>query len=294
MYGVVRFLDYPRLPATAPEDYPKIIKSGISEDGQHPKSPSITGPDGIVTLLYRIGKPEIIDRLLDFEKTKEFTLRVHTDEKDWYKDVYVKRNRADVEIGFINLDGIWAAHGVRYRIEKEPDSLYYYGKWTPISTADLSLGHHWGGCQNWIRKQGGDITKAIMLHRHYNRRVDIRWSGLSHEDWEVIQIDLLARRIEYNQEAEKQHEEYKAKKAQYLANDREADIWMDFAEIYRQRLACRADCDEKKPRLQYTKCKFTRYCSAECQKDDWKYHKTYCGKEEPIPEECKRYLEDML
>ncbi|KAK7038769.1 hypothetical protein VNI00_010654 [Paramarasmius palmivorus] len=292
--GVVRFLDYPSLPTSAPEDYPKIIKSGISPDGQHPKSPPIRGPDGIVTLLHRLGQPEAIDRLLDFEKTHEFKLRVHTDEKDWYKDVYVKRIGCNVEIGFINLDGVWAAHGVRYRIEKEPNSPYRYGKWTPVSTADISRSEHWGGCQDWVRKQGGQIALAILIHRHYERKVDIRWTGLSHEDWEAIQIHLLEQRMHLGEEKERRRKEYDAKLAEYQATDPEADIWMDFADLYREFLSCRADCGETRPKLRCGKCKFTRYCSLECQTEDWKYHKTYCGTEDPIPEDCKKYLKDIL
>ncbi|KAK0217876.1 hypothetical protein IW262DRAFT_1463194 [Armillaria fumosa] len=62
MYGVVRFEDTELLPASSPEDYPKIIKSGIDEEEQHPLSPEITGPSGIATLLYRLDHPELLER----------------------------------------------------------------------------------------------------------------------------------------------------------------------------------------------------------------------------------------
>jgi hypothetical protein len=85
------------LPASSPEDYPKIIKSGIDEEGQHPKSPAITGPCGIATLLHRIGRLQLLERLLDVEGTKEFDLRVRTGE-EYLLDVYVQRRGNNVEV----------------------------------------------------------------------------------------------------------------------------------------------------------------------------------------------------
>ena len=93
----VRFLDTDLLPASSPEDYPKIIKSGIDEEGQHPKSPKITGPSGIATLLYRTGRPQLLERLLDVAGTEEYNLRVRTGEK-YLSDLYVTRRGPEVEV----------------------------------------------------------------------------------------------------------------------------------------------------------------------------------------------------
>jgi len=85
------------LPASSPEDYPKIIKSGIDEEGQHHKSPNITGPSGIATLLHRIGRQQLLERLLDTTGTEEYNLRVITGE-NYLKDIYVKRQGVHVEV----------------------------------------------------------------------------------------------------------------------------------------------------------------------------------------------------
>ncbi|KIM45732.1 hypothetical protein M413DRAFT_24864 [Hebeloma cylindrosporum] len=102
MHGVIRFLDTDLLPVSSPEDYPKIIKSGIDEECQHDKSPNITGPDGIATLLHRVGRPQLLERLLDVAGTQEYDPRVCTGEK-YLSDVYVTRRGLRVEIGFINM-----------------------------------------------------------------------------------------------------------------------------------------------------------------------------------------------
>ena len=105
----VRFLDTPLLPASSPEDYPKIIKSGIDEEGQHHKSPHITGPSGIATLLHNIGRPELLERLFDTEGTEEYSLRVFTQVK-YFSDIYVERHGLDVEVSNITVFEINIAH----------------------------------------------------------------------------------------------------------------------------------------------------------------------------------------
>ncbi len=47
---------------------------------------------------------------------------------------------------------------------------------------------------------------------------------------------------------------------------------------------CGHDATEGKPLKRCGKCHETQYCSRECQKDDWSYHKIVCGKK----------LEDLL
>jgi len=96
----VRFLDTPLLPASSPEDYPKIIKSGIDEEGQHHKSPKITGPSGIATLLHKIGRPQLLERLFDTEGTEEYDLRVFMNWKS-FSDIYVQRRGRNVEVSNI-------------------------------------------------------------------------------------------------------------------------------------------------------------------------------------------------
>ena len=110
----VRFLDSDLLPASSPEDYPKIIKSGIDEYHQHHMSPNITGPSGITTLLHNIGRQQLLEHLLDTTGTEEFDLRIFMD-ADCYLDLYVKRRGLDVEVSIIStihfslilLDGLY-------------------------------------------------------------------------------------------------------------------------------------------------------------------------------------------
>ncbi len=93
----MRFEDTELLPASSPEDYPKIIKSGIDEEGQHHLSPEIAGPSGIATLLYRLGRPELLERLLDVEGTHDFDFSMHIESK-YFQDSYVRRRGRRVEV----------------------------------------------------------------------------------------------------------------------------------------------------------------------------------------------------
>jgi len=79
-------------------------------------------------------------------------------------------------------------------------------------------------------------------------------------------------------------EEYEERKAKY---GEEYHRKMGMEAYYRSRMACRADCGEQNPKLYCSKCKIARYCDAACQAEDWKYHKTYCGEEKPIPKEYR-------
>ncbi|KIM45723.1 hypothetical protein M413DRAFT_442345 [Hebeloma cylindrosporum] len=294
MHGVIRFLDTDLLPASSPEDYPKIIKSGIDEEGQHDKSPNITGPDGIATLLHRVGRPQLLERLLDVGGTQEYDLRVRTGEK-YLSDVYVTRRGARVEIGFINSEGEWAQHGVRYRISPEPEgSPYRIGKWIPISTSDMGCG--WGGSDVWVRAQGAAIAKGIWFHKLFNRDIEVSWSGMSEDDKVALTAWLKERSEGLAEQRKIGNEEYKARKAKYGDNHDIAEMKMAMQAYYKLRMACRAECGEQNPKSYCSKCKVARYCSTACQSEDWKYHKTYCGTEEPIPKEQldPRWLEEPL
>ncbi|KAK0501356.1 hypothetical protein EDD18DRAFT_1278824 [Armillaria luteobubalina] len=179
MYGVVRFEDTELIPASSPEDYPKIIKSGIEDTGQHPLSPAITGPSGIATVLYRIGRPELLERLLDVEGTHSFDFSMHFD-SEIFLDSYVHRRGRMVEIGFMNENGEEANQGVRYLIE---DSVppYKIGAWKPVSTSDM--GSPWGGSEFWVRGHGEAVAKGLWYNEHWNGDSIsvLRWSGMTEE-----------------------------------------------------------------------------------------------------------------
>ncbi|KIM35352.1 hypothetical protein M413DRAFT_449809 [Hebeloma cylindrosporum] len=284
MHGVVRFLDTDLLPASSPEDYPKIIKSGIDEEGQHPKSPKITGPSGIATFLYRTGRPQLLERLLDVAGTEEYNLRIRTGEK-YLSDIYVTRRGLEVEMGFINSEGQWAQHGVRYLISPEPEgSPYRVGRWIPLSTSDL--GSDWGGTEVWVRGQGAEIAKAIWFHNHFDRDIEVSWSGMTEDEKQDLAVWLKERSERHAARSKIEGDEYDEREVKYGARHHRVEENMGMQVYYKSRMACRADCGEQNPKFSCSKCKIARYCSPACQSEDWKYHKTYCGTEEPIPKEC--------
>uniref|UniRef100_A0A0W0FXQ0 Uncharacterized protein n=1 Tax=Moniliophthora roreri TaxID=221103 RepID=A0A0W0FXQ0_MONRR len=252
MHGVIRFLDTEILPASAPEGFPKVIKSGINEEGQHPKSPPITGPDGIATLLYRVGYPEALEKLLDTENTKQFDLRVHTGIK-WLQDVYVQRRGNHIEIGFIDTTtGELAHHGVRYIIQRDPAQRV--GKWVPHSTSDL--GSPWGGTQIWVRGQGAAVTKSIWYNKLYEAEtIDISWSGMTASDKDKLASFMEGRRIRLAETRARASAMYEERKAQI---DDQFDGDQIKQAYHRHQMSCRADCGEMNPKLQCSKCKFTQ------------------------------------
>ncbi|PPQ79279.1 hypothetical protein CVT25_002718, partial [Psilocybe cyanescens] len=280
----IRFLDTPLLPSSTPEDCPKVIKSGIDDEGQHPKSPNVTGPSGISTLLHRIGRKQLLERLLDVSGTEEFDLRVYTDNSFHY-DLYVKRRGRDIEIGFIDSDGQWAQPGIRYFIEDPPsDSSYQVAKWIPVSTSEF--GEAWRGPEHWIRAQGGALAKAIWYHHYYNYPdVEVSWSGMSPAEKDDLAAWLKERSEILKMKSDKEDKEYQDRKNEFGDKFHLEEERLGMEAYYKTRRACRAQCGEGNPKLVCSKCKIARYCSPECQKEDWKYHKTYCGTETPIPKE---------
>ncbi|KAK7038768.1 hypothetical protein VNI00_010653 [Paramarasmius palmivorus] len=287
MHGVIRFLDTEILPASAPEDFPKVIKSGIDEEGQHYKSPAITGPDGIATLLHRIGYQKALERLLDTEGTENFDLRVRNGEDAWLKDVYVQRRGTNVEIGFINRKtGCLAHHGVRYIIK--PDLTRRAGRWVPQSTSDA--GSPWGGAEKWVRIQGGGVTKAIWYNKLWDvAPIDISWSGMSQSDKDELATFMQERQAKLAEKEAQERAKDKEEKTRIRDHgsfaEHRLDVVLMMQRYHKKQMSCRADCGEENPKMRCAKCKFTRYCSRECQMGDWQYHKSYCGTEEPVSEQ---------
>jgi len=193
------------------------------------------------------------------------------------------------QMGFIDTQtGERGYQGVRFRIEREPaESPYRFGKWTPISTSDL--GDPWGGSEAWVRGQGAIVAKGIWYHQIYDRPfIAVSWSGMSESEKQEFDIWLKDRAERLEQKKEEDLEDRPKS-----ANQEDTFRWMKLEEIrsmwryYQLRLACRAECGEKTPKLVCSKCKMTRellmqylaffiayvfsgYCSAECQADDWK------------------------
>ncbi|KAE9395061.1 hypothetical protein BT96DRAFT_885944 [Gymnopus androsaceus JB14] len=268
MYGVIRFLDTDLLPASLGEDYPKVIKSGIDEEGQHHKSPEITGPCGIALLFYRAGRMNILEKLLDVKKVQQFDLRARSG-RSAFLDVYLHRRGSNLEMGFQNNDSEEEAqHGVRYLIV--PDADGQHSQWIPQSTSDL--GSPWGGSREWVVAQGAAVTKAIWWHEIWNWPMDVSWSGMTGEE-----------KAECKQWNDSREEERRVESESEPKSMRESpeEIERQYSRYYSEmRKRCRAECGEKNAKLACSKCKSTRYCSTACQAEDWKYHKTYCGTKE--------------
>ncbi|KAF7437461.1 hypothetical protein PC9H_004301 [Pleurotus ostreatus] len=264
MYGVVRFLDTELLPASAPNNYPKVIKSGVDEEGQHPESPPIEAQCGLATLLYRMDRMDILEKMLDTKAVQDFDMRVHTG-SSLIQDIYT---------GFIGPNGEEAWHGVRFLIIEEPEeSPYRFGKWIPLSMSDL--GSAWGGSDFWIRAHGESIAKSIVFHMHEENPISVSFSGMpsSFED------DLK----KWNEERKRKHDE-KIKKWKELQEDGDVRETLSDREEFRRwlkryQLRCRGGCGVVEGTLRCSKCQVIRYCSKQCQVEDWKYHKSICGLE---------------
>ncbi|KAJ8457127.1 hypothetical protein ONZ45_g18439 [Pleurotus djamor] len=282
MFGVVRFLDHPLLPAAAPDSYPKIIKSGIDEEGQHMKSPRITPQCGLATLLYRMDRLDILEKLLDVQNTQDFYMKIVP--PSWiFQEIYVRRENAHLEVGFMNREGDEAMHGIRYRIDKAAEG-YRFGPWVGLATSDL--GCAWGGRKVWIDAQGSSITKAIWLHRYWNGSLaDIDFTGKSVEfdteftKWKEEYAKTVKARREEEAEA---NEALKAKINQEKGGnlgDMDLETEAGTFRHIQSRKMCRAGCGVENAPLTCTKCRAVRYCSKDCQLDDWKFHKSVCGQE---------------
>lgn len=95
-WHVVRFEDHPLCPANAPRDVPKIIKSGISDDGpKHPKCPQVSAADGAATLLHKMGRDDWLEKLLDWKGCDEFGLSMT---HETLLQVYIERHETYVEV----------------------------------------------------------------------------------------------------------------------------------------------------------------------------------------------------
>jgi hypothetical protein len=71
------------------------LLTGINDDGpMHPKSPHVSAPDGVATLMYKMGKEDWLKRFLDVKGTNSFELQMR--QEPW-QDIYIKRNGHDVE-----------------------------------------------------------------------------------------------------------------------------------------------------------------------------------------------------
>jgi hypothetical protein len=206
--------------------------------------------------------------------TKEYDLRVRTGEK-YLSDLYVKRRGLDVEvrnalltipvwhlhsrsqIGFINSDGEWAQHGVRYRISPEPEgSPYRVGKWIPLSTSDLGSG--WGGTDGWVRAQGAAVAKAVWFHKHFDRDIEVTRSGMTEDEKQDLAVWLKERADRLAEQKKIREEEYAARKAKNGDSHYRLEKKMGMQAYYKSRMACRADCGEQNPKFNCSKCKIAR------------------------------------
>ncbi|KAJ7741382.1 hypothetical protein B0H16DRAFT_1378240 [Mycena metata] len=314
---VVRFLDTDILPLSAPADHPKVIKSGVtSRSSQHPKSPEVDGPDGVVSLLRALGQPELLERLLDTEGTLRFSFRIKPSgskmNNEPEQDFYIVREGVEVEIGFVAGDSTDEKNpklGVKYIIDDRPSSSpYKTGPWLPQTSIYDKRGM-WGGSAEDARAQASTLARDIWQNfrpvqpevRTDDDSEDLTFArAVIHVDWPGIdraRYDLwmkaFAERVQKEKESRLEYERLKAK----IGID--AILASGFEDYRKTFYRCRAQCGVKTAELQCGKCHFARrwfvsssgkneltriigYCSSACQLQDWKYHKPYCGKEDPL------------
>ncbi|KAJ8495710.1 hypothetical protein ONZ45_g12733 [Pleurotus djamor] len=278
MFGVVRFLDHPLLPASAPNDYPKIVKSGVDPERQHAQSPPITPQCAWATLFHKIERLDLLEKLLDVDHVDHFYLKIVSHYRS-FLSIYVKRKGRNVEVGFVENDKE-AMPGVRYRISP-PAPGYRFGPWTGYATSDNL--QPWGGTQEWIDGQGTYFAKSIWINAYWDGTfTGLSFTGKTEEfdeefdEWQVDHAERMKRMRE--DEAAEEREMEEGSRAERERTGESYDMWR----LKALRRVCRGGCGEKKPTLTCSKCRYVRYCSPECQRDDWKYHKSICGMEQYI------------
>jgi len=103
---------------------------------------------------------------------------------------------------------------VRYRILLEPKgSPYRVGQWLPLSTPDM--GSEWGGTEGWVRAQGAAIARGIWFHKHFNRDVEVTWSGITEDEKQDLDTWLKERAERLAEQRKIEKEEYESRKAKY-------------------------------------------------------------------------------
>jgi len=164
---------------------------------------------------------------------------------------------AIAQIGFVNSDGEWAQHGVRYLISPEPEgSPYRIGRWIPLSTSDL--GSAWGGSEVWVRGQGAEVAKAIWFHNHFDRDIEVSWSGMTEGEKQELDVWLKERAERHATRRKIEGEEYDAREVQYGAKHHRVEEKMGMQAYYKSQMACRAECGEQHPKFNCSKCKIAR------------------------------------
>ncbi|KAJ7740254.1 hypothetical protein DFH07DRAFT_839370 [Mycena maculata] len=262
----VRFQDTAILPLSSPVDHPKVIESEV-DCNQHPKSPPVTGPDGVATLLHRLGQPGFLERLLDSEGTATFDFRMKPN-SDKESDFYIRRNGNEVEIGLVAADSrdeTKPTLGVRYDIGPRSRSLpYRTGPWHPQSSS--SIGSAWGGTATVARQRGSDLARNLWQNFHLQNKkvgtsgravVCIDWADMDASDrtkYDAWMAEFLEGVEKGNQESKIEYEKLKAE----IGVD--AILAGGFEDYKKTFLRCRAECGVEVATMRCSKCHFASQC----------------------------------
>ncbi|KAJ7617447.1 hypothetical protein DFH06DRAFT_101457 [Mycena polygramma] len=267
---VIRFQDTDLLPLNSPADHPKVIKSGVasSHSSQHPNSQSLTGPDGIVTLLYHLSQPEVLERLLDTEGTATFAFRMKPS-SDKEGDIYVKRKGLEVEIGLVateRRDERKPKLGIRYTIgARLPSSPYRTGPWLPQASFDpaLALGSAWDANPALARTRGAVLARAVWHNFHLQHNSDgktsgraierVEWADMAPSDREKYDKWIADFKQRVEEGNEKHSKEYQKLKAEIGIDAILASGFDDFKKTFSR---CRAECGVTVATMQCGKCHF--------------------------------------
>ena len=120
------------------------------------------------------------------------------------------------------------------------------------------MGSEWGGTDGWVRTQGAAIAKGIWFHKHFDRDVEVTWSGMTEDEKQDLDAWLKERAERLAEQSKIAKVEYEARKAKYGNKHDALEMKSGMRAHYKLLKACRADCGEQNPKFKCSKCKVAR------------------------------------
>ena len=109
-----------------------------------------------------------------------------------------------------------------------------------------------------MRGQGAEVAKAIWFHNHFDRNIEVSWSGMTEEEKQDLDVWLKERAERHTARRKIEGDEYDARETQYGEKHHRVEENMGMQAYYKSRMACRAECGEQHPKFSCSKCKVAR------------------------------------